>query len=268
MSAPARLDGVTDQADAGLTVGAAAARMGVTIRTLHHWDAIGLVCPTERTDAGYRLYTSADLARVDRVLIYRELGVPLDEIKTVLDAPAIDATSSLRRQRDELRERAARLQRMADGMDRLIEARESGIRLSAEEQVEIFGAHWQPTWTAQAHDRWGDTAEWAQYAERAADRTAEDWQQIADTVDALNADLAAAYRAGVLPGSDEANALAERHRGSIDAYFDCTPAMHICIARTYLSDPNYTTFFDTLAPGLTPWLSAIIHANASRSRMD
>lgn len=242
--------------------------MGVTIRTLHHWDAIGLVCPTERTDAGYRLYTSADLARVDRVLIYRELGVPLDEIKTVLDAPAIDATSSLRRQRDELRERAARLQQMADGMDRLIEARESGILLSAEEQVEIFGAHWQPTWTAQANDRWGDTAEWAQYAERAADRTAEDWQQIAATVDVLNADLAAAYRAGVLPGSDEANALAERHRASIDTYFDCTPAMHICIARTYLTDPNYTTFFGTLAPGLTPWLSAIIHTNATRSRMD
>jgi DNA-binding transcriptional MerR regulator len=267
MSVPVKLDGVTDQADAGLTVGAAAARMGVTIRTLHHWDAIELVCPTERTDAGYRLYTSADLARIHRVLIYRELGVPLDEIKTVLDAPATDATSSLRRQRDELRERAVRLQQMVDGMDRIIEARESGILLSAEEQVAIFGEHWQPDWTAQAHDRWGDTEQWAQYAERAADRTAEDWQQIADSVDALNADLAAAYRAGVLPGSDEANALAERHRASIDIYFDCTPAMHICIASTYLTDPGYTTFYDTLAPGLTPWLAAIIQTNAGQPRM-
>lgn len=246
----------------GLTVGAAAARMGVTIRTLHHWDAIGLVCPTERTDAGYRLYTSADLARIHRVLIYRELGVPLDDIKTVLDAPAADAASSLRRQRDELRERAARLQQMADGMDRMIEARESGILLSAEEQVEIFGAHWQPTWTVQARDRWGETVQWAQYAERAADRTRADWQQIADTVEALNTDLAAAYRCGVLPGSAEANTLAERHRASIDTYFDCTPAMHICVARTYLTNPDFTTFYDTLAPGLTTWLSAIIHANA------
>ncbi|WP_433760463.1 MerR family transcriptional regulator [Nocardia sp. CA-135398] len=253
---------MTDQADAGRTVGATAAQMGVTIRTLHHWDAIGLVCPTERTDAGYRLYTSADLARIHRVLIYRELGVPLDEIKTVLDAPATDATSSLRRQRDELRERAARLQQMADGMDRMIEARASGILLSAEEQIEIFGEHWQPNWTAEAHERWGDTAQWAQYAERAAQRTAEDWQQIAATVDALNTDLAAAYRAGVLPGSAEANTLAERHRASIDTYFDCPPAMHLCIARTYLTTPDHTTFYNTLAPGLTPWLSAIIHANA------
>ncbi|WP_433679120.1 MerR family transcriptional regulator [Nocardia sp. CA-119907] len=247
---------------AGLTVGAAASRAGVTIRTLHHWDAIGLVCPSERTDAGYRLYTNADLSRIQRVLTYRELGLPLEDIKSLLDEPAIDATASLRTQRDSLRERAARLHQMADAMDRLIEARKSGILLSADEQIEIFGGHWQPGWAAQARDRWGDTDQWAQYAERAAGRTAEHWQQIAVGVEALNADLAAAHRAGVRPGSDRANALAERHRASIDAYFDCTHSMHVCIARKYTADPEFAAFYDAIEPGLTTWLRAIIDANA------
>ncbi|MFX0578677.1 MerR family transcriptional regulator [Nocardia nepalensis] len=247
---------------AGLTVGAAAARVGVTIRALHHWDAIGLVRPSERTEAGYRLYTVADIARIHRVLTYRELGVPLDGIKSLLDDPATDAMASLRGQRDSLRERAARLHRMADAMDRMIEARESGILLSAEEQIAIFGQHWQPDWAAQARDRWGDTRQWAQYAERAAGRTAEHWQQIADSVEVLNADLAAAHRAGVIPGSDRANALAERHRASIDTYFDCTHSMQVCIARRYTADPEFSAFYDALEPGLTTWLREIIDANA------
>jgi DNA-binding transcriptional MerR regulator len=264
----ARLDYVTDPtfdctgADGGLTVGAVASLVGVTVRALHHWDAIGLVRPSERTDGGYRLYTTTDLARVHRVLVYRELGVPLNEIGALLEAPAADATASLRRQREQLRERVARLQQMGDALDRVIEARKSGILLSAEEQVAIFGRRWQPSWAEEAHDRWGDTAQWAQYAERSAGRTAEDWQQIADDVEALNAGLAAAHRGGVVPGTEQANSLAERHRASIGTYFDCTHSMHVCLGRRYSTDPGFAAFYNDIEPGLTDWLRDIIDANA------
>lgn len=64
---------------AGHTVGAVASLVGVTIRTLHHWDAIDLIRPSERTPGGYRLYSASDISRVHRVLFYRELGLPLDD---------------------------------------------------------------------------------------------------------------------------------------------------------------------------------------------
>lgn len=266
------LAGVADPAvhdnESGLTVGAVAARAGVTVRALHHWDAIGLVRPSARTDGGYRLYTAADLTRLHRVLVYRELGVPLTEIAALLDAPSADATDSLRRQRDHLRDRIAELEQMGAALDRMIEARQSGILLSAEEQVAMFGRHWQPEWVGQARERWGDTAQWAQYAERAAERTPEQWQQIADSVDALNADLAAACRRGVRPGSAEADALAERHRASIGVYFDCTYSMQVCLGRKYVADPGYREFYDGFAPGLTVWLREIIDANARRHGVD
>ncbi|MET8778887.1 MerR family transcriptional regulator [Nocardia sp. NPDC004654] len=262
---------MTNQAldeDGGRTVGAVASLVGVTIRTLHHWDSIGLVHPSERTAAGYRRYTAADLARIHRVLVYRELGVPLGDIAALLDARAADALASLREQRDQLRERVAHLRRMGDALDRMIEARESGILLSAEEQVAIFGQHWQPSWAEEARDRWGDTAQWAQYAERAAGRTAEHWRQIAESVEALNAELAAAHRDAVLPGSDRANALAERHRASLGAYFDCTHSMHVCLGRKYATDPGFAAFYDGIETGLSAWIRDIIDANARANGID
>ncbi|MQY08917.1 MerR family transcriptional regulator [Actinomadura macrotermitis] len=251
-----------------LTVGAAAAHAGVTVRTLHHWDALGLVRPSGRTAGGYRLYSAADVARIHRVLVYRELGLPLDDIRGLLDAPAADMAVPLRQQRAQLLDRIARLQAMVDAVDRLMEAASAGILLSAEEQVAIFGQRWEPSWAAGARDRWGGTAQWTQYAERAAGMTREDWQRVAAGVAALEGDLAAAKRAGVRPGSGEANALAERHRASIGVYFDCTHAMHVCLGRKYAADPGFAAYYDAIEPGLAGWLRDVIDANARDRGID
>jgi DNA-binding transcriptional MerR regulator len=269
-----RLEGVTStEMDGaaepdGLTVGAAASGVGVTVRTLHHWDAIGLVRPSERTTSGYRLYAAADIARIHRVIIYRELGLPLDAIGELLDAPKFDAAVPLRQQRAQLLDRISRLQGMVHAVDRMIEAASTGILLSAEEQVAIFGQNWQPSWGADARARWGSTAQWAQYAERSAHMTPQDWQQIADDTTMLNNDLAAANRAGVTPGSAEANALAERHRASIGTYFDCTHSMHVCLGRKHAADPGYAAHYDAIEPGLSTWLRDIIDANARARGID
>ncbi|MFB9209215.1 MerR family transcriptional regulator [Nonomuraea spiralis] len=252
----------------GLTVGAVASHVGVTVRTLHHWDAIGLVRPSGRTAGGYRLYSAADVARIHRVLIYRELGLPLDDIGELLDAPTVDVTVPLRQQRAQLLDRISRLQSMVDAVDRMIEAARAGILLSAEEQVEIFGQRWKPSLAAGARDRWGETAQWAQYAERAAGMTPEDWRQVAHNVETLEQDLAAAKRAGVRPGSAGANALAERHRASIDAYFDCSLSMHVCMGRMLAADPGFTAYYDAIEPGLAVWLRDVIDANARDRGID
>lgn len=274
MRTHARLAGVTGSASddaaspGGLTVGAAAAQAGVTVRTLHHWDAIGLVCPSARTPGGYRLYTAADITCIHRVLIYRELGLPLESIGELLDSPMPDTAASLRQQRAQLLEHVSRLQQMVAAVDRLIEAAEAGILLSAQEQVAIFGPGWQPSWVTGARDRWGHTPQWAQFAERAAGRTAQDWQQIADGVKALDHDLAAARRAGVEPGTEQANALAQRHRASISAYFHCTASMHVCLGRTYAANPDYAAHYEAMEPGLSSWLREIIDASARAEGID
>ena len=82
-----------------LTVGQVAGLVGVSVRTLHHWDEIGLVVPSARSWAGYRLYGPDDVARIHRVLVYRETGMTLAEVARVLDDPGADAEAHLVRQR-------------------------------------------------------------------------------------------------------------------------------------------------------------------------
>ena len=254
--------------DAAVTVGTAASLVGVTVRTLHHWDEIGLVHPSERSPAGYRLYAPSDLARLHQVVVHRELGVSLEETARLLEAPAEEAADALLRQSDRLRERITRLEGLAGALDRMAEARESGLLLSAEDQVAIFGERWNPDWSEQARRKWGHTAQWAQYTERAAQRTTEDWRRITADVEALNADLIEAMRAGVEPGSERADTLAEQHRASIGVYFHCTHSMQVLIGRTYAEDPAFRENQEALAPGLAQWLHEVIDANARRHGVD
>src|SRR5918911_2010656 len=97
---------------ANYTVGRVAALSGVTIRTLHHYDQIGLLSPGGRSAAGFRIYEDSDLERLQQILFYRELGFTLNEISTIVNDPHTDALGHLRRQRGLLTERIERLSAM------------------------------------------------------------------------------------------------------------------------------------------------------------
>ncbi|MFC0530541.1 MerR family transcriptional regulator [Phytohabitans kaempferiae] len=123
-----------------LTVGRVAELAGVTVRTLHHYDEIGLVRPSSRTAVGYRAYTAGDVERLREVLAYRRLGFGLREIADLVDDPATDAVAHLRRLRGLLLDQRDRAAAMATAIDRELEARAMGIRTTPEEQLKVFGA--------------------------------------------------------------------------------------------------------------------------------
>lgn len=251
-----------------MTVGAVAALVGVSVRTLHHWDQIGLVRPTGRTFADYRVYSSADITRIQRVLVYREAGFPLAEVGRLLDDPDLDEAAHLRRQRELLVERIAHLQEMVSAVDTMMEAVSMKSKLTPAEKAEIFGKDWQPGYETEAEERWGDSPQWAQSQQRAAALSKEDWQQVKAEGDALDSDLAQALRDGVEPGSAEANALAERHRASIEQFYDCTYSMQVCLGKMYLGDPRFTQRYEDIQPGLAQWLYDAIAANAKAHGVD
>lgn len=251
-----------------LTVGQVAGLVGVSVRTLHHWDEIGLVVPSARSWAGYRLYEPDDVARIHRVLVYRETGMPLAEVARVLDDPDVDATAHLARQRDLLQARIAHLTRMLRAVDTMMERNSMGENLTPQQQAEILGAEWDPAWQEEAEERWGDSDEWAQAAARKAAMTRQDWARVAEETEALEIDLANAMREGVVPGSERANALAERHRTSIDRWFDTTYAKQVLIARGYVADSRFTAYYDKRESGLAAWIKEIIDANAAAHGVD
>lgn len=244
------------------TVGSVATLTGLSVRTLHHYDHIGLVVPSVRTPAGYRGYTDADIERLHLVLVYRAAGLPLDEIRVLLDDPEVDELTRLQRQHALLLERAEGLQRTIKAVEELMDAHRSGIQLTAEEQVEIFGTtEFGEEYAGEAEQRWGDTDEWKQSRQRVAQLSKQDWIDIKAEGDALLHDLAAAKRAGVGPGSPEADALAARHRASIERFYDCGGEMHRGLVEMYLADPRFTAYYDDVEPGLAQFVRDVVIAS-------
>jgi DNA-binding transcriptional MerR regulator len=240
------------------TVGAVADLTGASVRTLHHYDHIGLVVPSVRTPAGYRGYTDADIERLHLVLVYRSVGLQLDEIRRVLDDD-IDVLERLQRQHALLLEQADRLQHTIKAVEELMSAHRSGIQLTAEEQIEIFGTTaFSEEYAAEAEERWGDTDAWKQSQQRASRFTKQDWINIQAENDALLEALAQGRRAGVTPGSTRANELAARHRASIERFYDCDDEMHRCLAEMYLADERFARYYDDAEPGLAQFLHDIV----------
>jgi DNA-binding transcriptional MerR regulator len=253
------------------TVGETAKLGGVTVRTLHHYESIGLLNPSERSTAGYRLYSASDLDRLTRVLYYRELGFALEDIATLLsevgDGARDDAATlakHLDRQHELLTERLARLTAMVAAIDKERKALTMGTSLTPEEKLEIFGENYDPSWETEAEQRWGNTDAWRQSAARNKNRSKADWQRLKDEGDAFGADLLAAFTSGAAPDSEQALALAERHRGMIAQHYDCSYAMHRQLADMYLADPRFTKTYEDMAPGLAQWVHDAIHANADQ----
>ncbi len=247
------------------TVGAVARMAGITVRTLHHYDEIGLLSPGDRSEAGYRRYADADIERLQQILFYRELGFGLDDIRTVMSDGAADASAHLRRQHAMLLDRIERLKRMAAAVEMAMEARTMGINLTPEERLDVFGDFNPDEHATELEERWGDTDAYRESARRAASYTKADWQRMKQESAAPVNQLVAAMRAGTPADSPEAMDAAEAHRQHISRWFyDCTTEIHVGLAEMYVADPRFTATYEKIAPGLAQYLHDAILANAGR----
>lgn len=248
------------------SVGDVARLTGVTVRTLHHYDAIGLLRPSERTEAGYRGYTAGDLTRLARILCYRELGFGLEQIGELLDRSGIDALEHLRRQRDLLVEQAGRLGRMIAAIEHQMEVRAMGINLDPAEMFEVFGEHDPTQYEEEVKERWGDTGAYTESRRCTAGYTKDDWKRMQAEQSAAQQRLAAAKLAGLPPTSTEAMDAAEEARLLIDRWFyPCSHAMHRTLGEMYVADDRFAQNYNRLVPGMAAYVRDAIGANAGRN---
>jgi len=244
------------------TVGELAAVAGVSVRTLHHYDEIGLLRPDGRSRAGYRHYGEAQLERLQQIRWYRELGFPLEEIATLLDEP-LDAVAHLRRQHRLLTERLARTAEMVAAVEKALEAQQMGISLSPQERFEVFGDADPEQYADEVRQRWGETDAYQESQRRTRGYDKAQWQEIQAAQADLVARLAAALASGEPADGPVATALAEEHRAQISRWFyDCSSEIHRGLAEMYVSDPRFTAHYEERAPGLAQYLHDAIVANA------
>jgi len=256
------------------TVSEVARMAHVTVRTLHHYDDVGLLVPSRRTRAGYRLYGEDDLERLHRVLVYRELGFPLDGIAGLLDEPVLDRRAALLAQRALLVRKKRKTEAVIGAVDRMLNAMERGEKMSADELNEGFDALadapedvkvQQKKYGKETAERWGETDAYKESARRAKKYRKEDWAEIKAEGEAIESDMAALLAAGKDAAGEEAMAVAERHRRHISRWFyPCSHAMHRGLADMYEADPRLTAHYEERAKGLAAFNAAAVRANAAR----
>ncbi|MER6999423.1 MerR family transcriptional regulator [Streptomyces sp. NPDC000410] len=251
------------------SVGQVSAFAGVTVRTLHHYDKAGLLSPSGRSHAGYRLYSDADLVRLQQILFYRELGFALDDIAAILKDPQANALEQLRARQRQLSEEIARLRQLAEVAERAIEVQKAGVSLTPQERFEVFGGiSFDLSYATDAELKWAHSEGQREAMARAAAHSKEDWRQLMGEAAAWRAELLAAFDEGEPSDGERAMDLAEEHRLHISRWFtSCPPAMHRRIADDFAADPRAFALVVPPArqrPGLAAYTRKAVHANAAR----
>lgn len=256
-----------------MTVSQVARWTGVSVRTLHYYDEVGLLRPSGRSEAGYRLYGPADLERLQQVLFFRELGFSLEEITRIVTEPGFDVGAALRMQRQLLAEKAVRLQALLTAVDAAIARSDKGgpmeTQLEQRDVTDMFKDFHHEDYAAEVEKRWGQSEAYRESRRRTAGYTKGDFAAIRAEVDALFGRLAALQRAGTAPTAPAAMDAAEAHRQHIERWFyRCPRTLHRGLGELYVSDPRFTANLERLGSGLAEYARAAFCANAARDATD
>ena len=186
-------------AEAALTVSEVSRLAGVSVRALHHYDEIGLLVPSARTEAGYRLYSREDLDRLQEILLFRELEIPLEDIAVLLAGGAFDRRAALELQRELLMQKAVRTEALITSVERAINAERTGVRMTKEETFEVFGDFDPAEYEDEVKERWGETDAYKESARRTARYTKADWERFRAESQQIGTDTARLMDEGVPP---------------------------------------------------------------------
>lgn len=206
---------------------------GVSVRTLHHYDAIGLLKPTCVTEAGYRMYDEEALRRLQTIMFFRQLQFPLKEIGKILDSPGFDPVEALTQQIQLLE-----LQRQQ--LDRLIDHART-IQRTGVIPMEFapFDTSKLDTYAAQAKEKWGHTDAYRESQQRTKDQTAEQLQETGDKLMAIFGEIGAIRNGD--PASPEAQALVKKLQDFISAhYYNCTKQILRGLGQMYIAGDSMT----------------------------
>lgn len=212
---------------------------GVSVRTLHHYDAIGLLKPTDITPAGYRLYDDTALRRLQSILLFRELQFPLKEIKTILEHPEFDPQEALRQQKKLLQLRREQIDRLIRLADDMIEKGVNTMDFSAFDKEKV------KQYTDEVKARWGDTAAYREYEQRQANCSESANTSAADGMMAFFARFGAIKDRN--HASPEAMILAQELQAYITAnFYTCTPEILMSLATMYTADERFQANIDAV----------------------
>ncbi|NNV03335.1 MerR family transcriptional regulator [Anoxybacillus sediminis] len=239
---------------------------GVSVRTLHYYDQIGLLKPAAITPAGYRLYTDEDLERLQQILFFKELGFPLQEIKQILDSPGFDRAQALRDHKQLLLEKKKRLEEIIRTVDKTLSSIEGGITM---DKKDMFGGfdmtkikEHQEKYAAEARAKYGSAI--VDETERRTNAyTESDWARIMGEWENVIRGIVEAMENG--PADPQVQEGVGKLRQHITRYYyECTPEIFRGLGELYVADERFTATFDKYREGLAAFLREAVQLYCDR----
>ena len=236
---------------------------GVTPRTLHHYDDIGLLKPSRVGDNGYRYYGEDALLRLQQILFYRELDIPLDDIKKIMGRRDFDVLGALQSHKDALNKQVARLNRLINTVDNTINHLKGKDIMSEKEYFEGFNEEEQEKYALEAEELYGaegvraSMKKWKGYS-------AEQKRRIMEEGSRNYTDMIAAMPKGA--DSPEAQGIVERWRKHMDYFWTPKLDQLLALANGYNDEPRFKENFDKISPGLAEFMREAVKVYVANSK--
>ena len=224
---------------------------GVSVRTLHYYDEIGLLVPA-RVDkfTGYRYYDENSLLRMQEILFYRELDFPLKSIGEILSSPNYDKSKALSEQKNLLILKKERLERLISAIDGAVKG---------ENIMKAFDNSEFEKNKAEAKEKWGTTPAYKEYEEKTKDYSAQQWDNLAEGMDCIMAEFALCVRNGESPDSGEAQKLVKALQNFItENCYLCTNEILAGLGQMYVADERFRNNIDKHADGTAKFISEAV----------
>lgn len=230
---------------------------GVSVRTLHYYDEIGLLKPAHvDKETGYRYYDETSVLRMQEILFYRELDFSLKSIKEILSSPDYNNTAALKKQQTLLMLKKERLERLIAAIDGAVKGE---IIMPAFDNSEFERIK------AETKAKWGHTDAYKQFEVKIKGCSEKEWNDSADGIDGIMEAFAICMKNGDAPGSAEAQSLAERLQNFITEHFyNCTTQILEGLGQIYVSDDRFRQNIDTYGAGTAEYINKAITAYCNK----
>lgn len=234
---------------------------GVSVRTLHYYDQIGLLTPNSVNDAGYRLYSDDDLNKLQQVLFFKELDFSLKEIKEILDTPGFDKKKTLIAHKKLLIEKRKRLTKIIESVEKTIDSIQGGVKMDKKDMFNGFDMSdiekHKKEYAEEAKKKYGQTDAYQESIKKTASYTEDDWASIMEKGNGIFRKLADLMEKGPA-NSMVQETIAEYRQYISDSYYTCTLDIFRGLGDLYVSDQRFMKNIDKFSPGLAEFIKKAI----------
>ncbi|MBR2954710.1 MAG: MerR family transcriptional regulator [Ruminococcus sp.] len=229
---------------------------GVSIRTLHYYDEIGLLKPSIVDEQnGYRFYDEENLERMQEILFYRELDFPLKSIMSILSSPDYNKKSALKEQKNLLTLKKQRLERLISALDKAMKGEKIAMNIFDNSEFEKK----REEYAKEAQEKWGNTAAYKESTEKTKSYSQEKWNDLNSGMDSLMAEFAQCKSKGLAPENAETQALVKKWQDFISAnYYNCTKEILSGLGKMYTADERFKENIDKHGEGTAEFMAAAI----------